>query len=63
MQESGTDTLDFTEEIGCKYGADGIQNFLKGEARKMAMELRMPLEEAEDCIDDPLEMEQSEMQK
>ena len=23
-----------TLEIGCKYGAEGIQNFLKGEARK-----------------------------
>ena len=46
-----------TFEIGCEYGAEGIQNFLKGEARKMAKELRFPIEEAEDCINNLLEME------
>ena len=60
---AGTDTLDSppitkeTLEIGCNYGAEGIQNFLKGEARKMAKELCIPIEEAEDCINDLLEME------
>ena len=48
-------------EIGCKYGAEGIQDFLKGEARKMANELRMPIQEAEDCLNDLLEMEREEL--
>ena len=39
-------------EIVCKSGAEGIQNFLKGEARQMAKELRI-----EDCINDLLERE------
>ena len=33
-------------ETGCKYGAEGFQNFLKGVVRKMAQELRIPFEEA-----------------
>ena len=46
-----------TLEIGCKCGTQGIQNFLKGEARKKVKELCIPIEEAEDCINDLLEME------
>ena len=48
-------------ETGCKYGAEGIQNFLKGEARQVAKELRIPLDEAEDCINDLLEMEREKL--
>ena len=43
------------------HGEKGIQNFLKGEARKMAQELGIPLEEAEDCFVDLLEMERTEL--
>ena len=49
-------------DTGRKYGAEGIQNFLKGEARQMAKELRIPLDEAEDCINDLLEMERGSIQ-
>ena len=44
-----------------KDGAEGIHNFLKGGARTTAQELRIPLEEAEDCINDLLEMETEEL--